>query len=104
MRLVLGLCLLCLAACSAAPRHVQPVAAGDSRGDGIVTMAANGTIWNPVDPDWRLAEAAADRKCRSWGYEGTASYAGWQEACGAYDLHGRCVRTRVTRFYPCSGS
>ena len=102
MRLVLPL-LLVLAAC-AAPRTEgpRPVAAGESRADGIVTMASSGTIWNPVGADWRLAQAAADRRCRAWGYAAAESYAGSQEACREYDLHGRCVRTRVTRFYPCS--
>lgn len=102
MRLVLPL-LLTLAACAPAPPEgVRPVAAGESRADGIVTMASSGTIWNPVDPDWRTAQAAADRRCRAWGHEGAESYAGWQETCRVYDFHGRCVHVRVTRFYPCS--
>jgi hypothetical protein len=103
MRPILVLCLLLAAACSAAPQGVKPRPAGDSRADGIVTMASAGTIWNPVTADWRVAQAGADRRCRSWGYAGAASYAGSQEACRQYDLHGRCVRTLVTRFYPCSG-
>ena len=74
-----------------------------SRADGIVTMESAGTLWNPVTADWREAQAWADRRCRGWGYAGAASYAGWQEACRQYDFHGRCVRTLVTRFYPCAG-
>ena len=46
-------------------------------------MASTGTIYNPVGPDWRLAQAAADRRCRSWGYAGAGSFAGWQEAWSA---------------------
>jgi hypothetical protein len=98
------LLLLLLAACARAPEGVRPAAAGDSKVDGIVTMAASGTLWNPVGPDWAPAEAAAERKCRGWGYAGAGSYAGWQETCRVYDFHGRCVQNRVTRFYPCSGS
>ena len=101
MRLVLV--LLLLVACSPRAEGVRPVAAGEDRREGIVTMASTGTIWNPVDADWRVAQAAADRRCRAWGYDGAESYAGWQDACRVYDLHGRCVRNRVTRFYPCSG-
>jgi hypothetical protein len=101
MRWVLLVCLL--AACGAAPRGVRPVETEGSRRDGIVTMASTGTIWNPVGPDWRLAQAAAERRCRAWGYDGAGSFAGWQEACEVYDFHGRCVRTTVTRFYPCTG-
>jgi hypothetical protein len=102
MRLVV-LIFLALGACSARPEGVRPAAAGDSRADGIVTMASSGTIWNPVDADWRVAQSAADRRCRAWGYARADSYAGWQESCREYDLHGRCVRNRVTRFYPCAG-
>ena len=96
--------LALLSACAPAPDGVRPVPAGDSAADGIVTMASNGTLWNPVAPDWRPAQAAAQRKCRGWGYAGADSYAGWQESCRVYDFHGRCVQTRVTRFYPCSGA
>jgi hypothetical protein len=103
MRPSLVLCALLLAACQSTPQGVRPVAGGVSRADGIVTMESAGTIWNPVTADWREAEAAADRRCRRWGYDGAASYAGWQEACRQYDLHGRCVRSLVTRFYPCAG-
>jgi YecR-like lipoprotein len=95
--------LTLLAACSTAPAGVKPVPAGDSRNDGIVTMASSGTLYNPVSPDWRDAEAAADRRCRSWGHAGAGSFAGWQEACRVYDFHGRCVSSTVTRFYPCAG-
>lgn len=103
MRIALLPLLALLAACGgAAPPGVRPAPAGESRADGIVTMASTGTIWNPVSPDWREAQDAADRRCRSWGYAGAASAAGWQEACQIYDLHGRCVRTQVTRFYPCT--
>lgn len=100
MRLALLLCLA-VAACATRPEGVRPVAAGESRADGIVTMASSGTIWNPVDPDWREAQAAADRRCRSWGYPGADSYSGWQDTCREYDLWGRCTKNRVTRFYSC---
>ena len=102
MRSALLLLLLAVAACSARPEGVRPVAAGESRADGIVTMASSGTIWNPVDPDWRMAQAAADKRCRAWGYEGAESYAGWQDACRAYDLSRPLRAQQVTRFYPCA--
>lgn len=102
MRLALAL-LLALAACAAPrPEGVRPVAAGESRADGIVTMSSAGTIWNPVAADWRAAQAAANDRCRSWGYAGAQSHAGSQETCRAWDRYGRCVKSRVTRFYPCS--
>lgn len=97
------LLLVVLAACTVRPEGVRPVAAGESRADGIVTMSSSGTIWNPVDPDWRVAQDAADKRCHAWGYSGAAPYAGWQDTCRQYDLYGRCVRNRVTRFYSCAG-
>ena len=104
MRIVLFACLALVAGCASTPPGVKPVAAGDSRRDGIVTMASTGTIYNPVSPDWRPAQAAAARKCGSWGYGKDSTFAGWQEACLAYDLYGRCVGTTVTRFYSCNAT
>ena len=96
-----GFCLV-LAACAGQPAGVKPIAAGDSKADGIVTMASNGTLYNPVAADWTVAAAAADRRCRRWGHDGSTQFSGWQEACRQYDIHGRCVRTTVTRFYSCA--
>jgi len=93
---------LVLAACAAQPPGVHPVAAGESRKDGIVTMASSGTLYNPVSPDWRPAQDAADHRCRRWGHKGSTEFSGWQEACRRYDLHGRCTNTTVTRFYSCT--
>lgn len=104
MRALLLLLLgLTLGACASQPPGVRPVAAGESKRDGIVTMASSGTIYNPVSADWTVAQDAADRRCRGWGHEGAASYAGSQETCRAWDRYGRCFANRVTRFYPCSG-
>jgi hypothetical protein len=98
---VLLLLLGFLAGCTATPPGVRPVAAGGSRADGIVTMASTSTIYNPVAPDWRVAEAKAARQCRSWGHSGANRFRGWQEACRVYDLYGRCTGTTTTRFYGC---
>lgn len=105
MRLALLLLVAVAASACSGQRvaGVAPIPAGESKSDGIVTMASTGTIWNPVSPDWRDAQAAADKRCRAWGYDGAQSYAGSQEACRVYDLYGRCVQTKVTRFYPCGG-
>jgi hypothetical protein len=103
MRIAIWAIALGLAACSGHPAGVKPQESPGSRRDGIVTMASTGTLYNPVGPDWRLAQAAADRRCRSWGYAGAGSFSGWQESCEVYDFHGRCARTTVTRFYPCLG-
>jgi hypothetical protein len=103
MRLLMVAAALALAGCAGAPDGVKPDFAGGSRRDGIVTMASTGTLFNPVGPDWRAAAADAGQRCRAWGYGGAGEFAGWQEACRAYDLHGRCTTTVVTRFYPCIG-
>jgi hypothetical protein len=103
MRPALLLFLGLLAACSGPAPGVRPVPAGGSRADGIVTMASTGTIYNPVSPDWRVAEAKAARQCRTWGHARRSRFSGSQEACRAYDLHGRCTATTTTRFYACDG-
>jgi hypothetical protein len=96
MRSILVLCLGLLAACGAPQQG--------ARQGGVVAMASDGTIFDPVAPDWSAAQAAAERRCRARGYDGALSFAGWREACLGYDLHGRCVATRVTRYYPCSAA
>jgi hypothetical protein len=64
----LAIALFGLAACAGGhPAGVRPQETEGSRHDGIVTMASTGTIWNPVSPDWRAAEAEAERRCRRWG-------------------------------------
>jgi YecR-like lipoprotein len=103
MRVVGLLCIALVAGCAGPLPGVKPVHAGGSRADGIVTMVSTGTIYNPVKPDWRPAQAEASRRCRNWGYDGAGSFSGWQEACRVYDIHGRCAATSVTRFYPCTG-
>ena len=67
---------LVLAACAAQPPGVQPIAAGESQADGIVTMASNGTLYNPVAADWRPAQDAADHRCRRWGHKGSTEFSG----------------------------
>lgn len=103
MRFLMIAAALAVAGCSTAPIGVKPGFSGGSQRDGIVTMASTGTLYNPIAPDWRLAATEAGRRCRAWGYAGADDYAGWQEACRAYDRHGRCTRSVVTRFYPCTG-
>jgi hypothetical protein len=96
------LLLLLLTACTPTPPGPRPAPSGGSRDDGLVTYASTSTIWNPAGADWRVAQSAADRRCRGWGHAGAGSFAGWQGACREYDLYGRCVRSTTTRFYPCS--
>lgn len=103
MRIAVLACFGLLAACTTQP-GVRPVSGGVSRADGIVTMVSSGTIYNPVSPDWREAQANATHRCHTWGYHGFSSFAGWQEACRAYDLYGRCTGTSVTRFYSCDSA
>ena len=66
MRVVLLVCFGLLSACAARP-GVKPVADGMSRADGIVTMVSTGTIYNPVSPDWRAAQASGDPAVSSLG-------------------------------------
>ena len=94
------LCLV-LAACAGQPsRGIAPQLSGGNRADGYVSLSSTTSIYNPVGPDWRVAEAAATRRCRGWGRE-PPSFSGWREFCRRYDRHGRCTTTKVTRFYAC---
>ena len=91
------LCLL-LAACAG---HSEPPG-GSKRADGAVAVSSTDTIYDPVGPDWPAAEAGAAGRCRARGEGAVASFVGWREACRYYDRHGRCLVTKVTRYYACS--
>jgi hypothetical protein len=93
--------LVLLAACAGQP-VVQPTERGSSRADGIVAMTSIRTPYQPVAADWTTADADATRRCRSWGHD-RQRFAGWREACRAWDHYGTCTVTRVTRFYDCEG-
>lgn len=95
-------CLVALAACAGPQPVFHPTERGSSRADGIVAMTATATLYQPVRPDWATADAAADARCRSWGHDGQ-KLAGWRETCRMWDRWGRCLTTRVTRYYDCRG-
>jgi hypothetical protein len=95
------ICLVLLAACAGDP-VVQPTERGSSRADGIVAMTSIDGIYQPVGADWSVADEGATRRCRSWGHD-SQRFAGWRESCRGWDRWGRCVTTRVTRFYDCEG-
>lgn len=95
--------LLVLSACASEPAGPRPEISGGSRDAGIVTFSATTNLYSPAAPGWDVAAVSADRRCRAWGHARAGSFSGWQEACRVYDRHGRCTRTEITRFYPCTG-
>ena len=103
MRAALVFCLLGLAGCAGSPGPVVTAhESGGSRADGIVTMTSTRFLYNPVQPNDAVTARSADKRCRAWGHDGAAYFAGDQEACEIYDFYGRCARSAVTRFYSCS--
>ena len=103
MRAVTALTCLALTACAAPKPVVQPGITGGSRADGIVTMSAMTSIYQPVAPDLLAALDTAARRCRGWGYRGQTVLAGSREFCRRYARWGRCTHTQVTRHYDCTG-
>jgi hypothetical protein len=104
-RAVLAALFLALAACAGGPEPMAaPQLAGGNRADGVVGMSSTVSIFSAARPDWSEAETGAARRCRAWGHDGARAFSGWREACRLYDRHGRCVVSRVTRFYTCEGA
>jgi hypothetical protein len=101
--LALLICVGALAACSSGGTVVRPSESGGNRADGIVALSAITLIHQPTLPDWSVADVGAAKRCRSWGYRGNASFSGWRDYCQGWDAYGRCVQTRTTRYYQCSG-
>jgi YecR-like lipoprotein len=102
MRTGLWAICLVLVGCGA-PDRAGRVPTGGSRDAGVVTVSAASSLLQPVGPDWRAAEGAADRRCRGWGYDRARPHSGSREVCRIYDRYGRCTRASVTRYYVCSG-
>jgi hypothetical protein len=103
MRAAALLSLMFLAACAGGTAGLRPQLSEASRADGIVALSSVGTIYTAAEPDWTEAAETADRRCRGWGYDERAAFAGWREICQAYDRHGRCVQTETIRYYSCAG-
>ncbi len=101
--IIIATAMATLGACGSSPPGVSPSESGGSRADGIVTMTSTRTIYNAVGPDWEEAEAGAEKRCRTWGFEGAGAFSGWQDTCLGYDRHGRCLETATTQFYACDG-
>jgi hypothetical protein len=95
--------LVLLAGCAGGAPGLRPEVSGGSRSDGIVTLSSVRSIYTGAEADWSEAAADADRRCRGWGYDSPSRFSGWSEKCLAYDRHGRCISTEVTRFYDCAG-
>ncbi len=92
-----------VAACSGGAAIIKPSQSGGSRTDGVVSMSSTVSPFHPFEPDWTVAEEGAEKRCHSWGYQEIPTFAGTREFCRAWDRHGRCIETQVTRYYACQG-
>jgi hypothetical protein len=99
--LLLASCLLM--ACAAQGPVITPTQSGGSKADGVVSMSSTVSLFHPFQPDWTVAQAGAGKRCRAWGYEAQPTFTGTREFCQAWDRHGRCIETQLTRYYTCHG-
>ncbi len=95
--------LFFVAACSGGDRVIKPDQSGGSKADGVVSMSSTVSLFHPFEPDWNVAHEGAATRCRSWGYKSQPTFTGTREFCQAWDKHGRCMETQLTRYYECHG-
>lgn len=95
--------LVLLAGCSSHRPVITPTESGGYKPDGVVSMSSTVSLFHPFKPDWQVAQAGASKRCRSWGYDAARSFTGSREFCKAWDRHGRCMETQLTRYYECEG-
>lgn len=95
--------LFFVSACSGGDRVIKPDLSGGSKADGVVSMSSTVSLFHPFEPDWNVAHEGAAKRCRSWGYKSQPTFTGTREFCQAWDKHGRCMETQLTRYYECHG-
>jgi hypothetical protein len=101
-RVVLLGILVALGACARpGGTVVTPSESGGNRADGIVAQSAITLLYQPTLPDWSVAAAGAEKRCKAWGHDGHPDFSGWRDWCQGWDAYGRCISTRTTRYYQC---
>jgi hypothetical protein len=98
-----ALALLVLTGCASGRPVITPSESGGLKADGVVSMSSTVSLFHPFKPDWRVAQTGAAKRCRSWGFTGAKSFTGSRELCTAWDRHGRCMESQLTRYYECEG-
>ncbi|WP_081533516.1 YecR family lipoprotein [Rhodovulum sp. P5] len=96
-----ALCLVALAGCVEVTK--TPVPTGGSRADASVVLSYDFTSAEKVTADWAAAQAAADARCRAWGYRRADPFEGVRTQCNQSDGWGNCIRGMVSRTYQCLG-
>jgi hypothetical protein len=77
---------------------------GGSRADGTVDLAFEyGAFEEPQVNDAQGVDLAAST-CAGWGYTASQPFGGTMTKCESVNGYGNCLRTLVTRKYPCVGA
>jgi hypothetical protein len=97
------LAVLFLVACTSSRPIIRPTESGGSKADGVVSMSSTVSLFHPFQPDWSVAQEGAGKRCDAWGYAAPPTFTGTREFCQAWDKHGRCIQTQLTRYYTCHG-
>ncbi len=93
--------VVALTACASVVKVPQPT--GGSRADASVVLSYQFGAFEIVTPDWDTAQAAADARCKAWGYHRADPFEGTQSRCESPDGFGSCNLTTVSRTYQCLG-
>jgi hypothetical protein len=101
-RLALVICV-CIALTSCETIKVPEPTSG-SRADGTVKLSYEVHQFEKPIVQWDAAQAAAEQRCKAWGYQSAEKFGGQENHCNAFDGYGSCVDTFVTVQYQCTGA
>ena len=99
--LVCGVTVLAVAGC-AVNKAVVLVPTGGSRADGTVTLSFEHTVREKPQVNLQQATAAAQDRCRAWGYNDAQPFGGETRQCQEPSDYG-CMRWMVSVTYQCLG-
>ena len=100
MKIILFLvAMLVIASC----QPPQPTITAGSRADGTLEAKWTDEL-NLLAPDFALADADANIRCRNWGYAEAMPFSGYEKACIIESQYGGCDSHEYTKRYQCVGS
>ncbi|WP_449541999.1 YecR family lipoprotein [Enterobacter ludwigii] len=97
--LVLLVSTLVLSGCAT---QKQMVPMGGSKADGTVRMGFDYGLFEKPVLDKNQAIAAAEQRCKAWGYSGTEPFGGATQTCNQPSSSG-CMGWHVETEFQCTG-
>jgi hypothetical protein len=94
---------VCIALTSCETIKVPEPTSG-SRADGTVKLSYEVQQFEKPIVQWDAAQAAAEQRCKAWGYQSAEKFGGQETHCNAFNGNGGCVDTFVTVQYQCTGT